>query len=88
MLHPLANTVQHYPWGSPDALRELYGFESPDRAPMAELWMGAHPKAPSLIVANGRETPLDRFIGEHPERTLGVSAGRFHGRLPFLLKVL
>ncbi|MGE6888377.1 type I phosphomannose isomerase catalytic subunit, partial [Serratia bockelmannii] len=30
-----------------DALTRLYGIANPNNQPMAELWMGAHPKSPS-----------------------------------------
>ena len=35
--------------GSHDALTRLYGIANPDNQPMAELWMGAHPKSPSCV---------------------------------------
>ena len=44
----LQNTIQHYPWGSITAIPEMLG-EAPDGTPQAELWMGAHPKAPSRV---------------------------------------
>ena len=47
--------------------------------------MGAHPSAPSGV----GWTTLDEVIAVAPERALGADcAGRFGGRLPFLLKVL
>ncbi|GAA3489147.1 mannose-6-phosphate isomerase, class I [Streptomyces cremeus] len=44
----LANTVRPYAWGSVTAIPELLGTE-PTGEPQAELWMGAHPGAPSRI---------------------------------------
>ncbi|SLM63100.1 Mannose-6-phosphate isomerase [Dickeya aquatica] len=44
-MQKMRNSVQHYAWGSRSALTERYGIENPDNLPMAELWMGAHPKA-------------------------------------------
>ena len=35
--------------GSKTALTELYGIANPDNLPMAELWMGAHPKSSSKV---------------------------------------
>lgn len=85
----LHNTVQRYAWGSPTAIPELLGIPNPDGEPQAELWMGAHPNAPSTVTRDGRELQLDQLIGADPERLLGArTAQRFDGRLPFLLKVL
>ena len=44
-MQKLINAVQNYAWGSHTALTELYGIANPDNLPMAELWMGAHPKS-------------------------------------------
>ena len=46
MISELSNVIQPYAWGSRRALAELRG-ESPSPTPEAELWMGAHPLAPS-----------------------------------------
>lgn len=40
----MINKIQHYDWGSKDALTKLYHIKNPQYLPMAELWMGAHPK--------------------------------------------
>jgi mannose-6-phosphate isomerase len=79
----LTNEVQHYSWGSTSAIPELLG-RAPDGRPWAELWIGAHPRAPSRI---GGE-PLDVRIAREPS-VLGDRSIASHGaRLPFLLKVL
>lgn len=84
----LENEIQHYAWGSPTAIPELLGI-SPSGAPHAELWMGAHPKAPSIIVMDGERIPLHLAIARDPEGILGRRvAGDFGGTLPFLFKVL
>ncbi|MFB6832827.1 mannose-6-phosphate isomerase, class I [Streptomyces hydrogenans] len=84
----LRTTVQSYDWGSRTLLPELLGVP-PTGSPQAELWMGAHPAAPSRISRGGVLAPLDRVIAEDPERELGaVTARRFGARLPFLLKLL
>lgn len=85
----LTNTVQPYAWGSPTAIPRLLGVDNPDGAPQAELWMGAHPTAPSRLERHGVETTLDAVIAADPVGELGAAtAERFGGRLPFLLKVL
>jgi mannose-6-phosphate isomerase len=82
----LMNTVRHYPWGSRTVIPELLGEPSPAERPYAELWMGAHPDAPSVL-SDG--TPLDKAIEEQPEELLGAEVHeRFGTRLPFLMKVL
>ncbi len=85
----LQNTVLHYAWGSPTSLPQLLGKENPSGRPWAELWMGAHPKAPSLVNCDGRWVSLKDLIEQHPQDMLGHrAAARFKNTLPYLLKVL
>jgi mannose-6-phosphate isomerase len=44
----LSNTVRPYAWGSTTAIPGLLGV-APTGEPQAEMWMGAHPGAPSRI---------------------------------------
>jgi mannose-6-phosphate isomerase len=82
---PLQNTVRDYAWGSPTALPELLGVE-PDGTPQAELWMGAHESAPSVLPSG--DTLYD-VVSADPEAVLGAdTAERFEGRFPFLAKLL
>ena len=61
----------------------------PTGEPQAELWMGAHPRAPSVLRRGTMERPLDRVIADAPEGELGADTARsFGGELPFLLKIL
>ena len=84
----LENTVRPYAWGSPTAIPQLLG-QPPSGEPQAELWMGAHPAAPSRIRRGGDEVTLIECISADPIRALGATvAGRFGPRLPFLLKVI
>jgi len=81
----LRPVIRPYPWGTRTAIAELQGRPVPAPGPEAELWMGAHPSAPSGV----GWTTLDEVIAAAPERALGADcAARFGGRLPFLLKVL
>ena len=85
-MYRLTNTTQHYAWGSPSAISDLLGRE-PSGQPEAELWMGAHPSAPSRV--DGGEATLLDFVSADPVGMLGPQvAARFKNRLPFLLKVL
>ncbi|NHB97514.1 mannose-6-phosphate isomerase [Photorhabdus stackebrandtii] len=86
----MINQIQHYSWGSKTALTHIYGVENPDDLPMAELWMGAHPKNSSIVVdpETGKPVALNELIASDPEKYLGKKVSdRFH-RLPFLFKVL
>ncbi|WP_445527292.1 mannose-6-phosphate isomerase, class I [Streptomyces cyslabdanicus] len=80
----LDNTIRPYAWGSTTAIPHLLGVE-PSGEPQAELWMGAHPGAPS-------RTPrgtLAEVIEAGPEEELGArTVAKFGPRLPFLLKIL
>ena len=85
----MQNRIQDYDWGSTSALALLQS-RTPSGGPEAELWMGAHPSAPSdLLVSDGRRLALPEAIGRFPEAVLGqATLNRFGPRLPFLLKVL
>src|SRR2546426_9920983 len=41
--------VRNYDWGTREAIAELQGRPVPAAGPEAELWMGAHPTAPSGV---------------------------------------
>ncbi len=85
----LEPVVQPYAWGSHTAIADLQGRPAPTERPEAELWMGAHPSAPSGVDRGGAGTTLDAVIAADPAGELGADcAARFGGRLPFLLKVL
>ena len=55
----MRNPVQHYAWGSREVLARLQGRPVPSPEPEAELWVGAHPSAPSVVVRDGRDEPLE-----------------------------
>ncbi|MBD2799340.1 mannose-6-phosphate isomerase [Xenorhabdus sp. M] len=86
----MTNNIQHYDWGSKTALTDIYGIQNPDNQPMAELWMGAHPKCSSLIADphTGESMTLNELIAKAPEQYLGKKVAHQFQRLPFLFKVL
>jgi mannose-6-phosphate isomerase len=85
----LENPIQNYAWGSRTAIAELLGRPSPAELPEAELWIGAHPKAPSRIASPPGLGTLDRVIQNDPVGLLGAEVcDRFGNELPFLFKVL
>jgi mannose-6-phosphate isomerase len=85
----LGCTVMPYTWGSRTAIASLLGRSTPSEGPEAELWMGAHPVAPSTAERWGERRSLAALVARDPEGELGASVVREFGpRLPFLLKLL
>jgi mannose-6-phosphate isomerase len=88
MFVAISNTPRPYAWGSTSAIAGLLGH-TPSGGPEAELWLGAHPGSPSVIVdpsAVGGARTLAEWIAADPATTLGRFASG--GQLPFLLKIL
>ena len=87
----LSNQVRAYPWGSTTAIPRLLGVP-PSGEPQAELWVGAHERAPSTLVRAGVRRPLDAVIADDPVGELGAELAEAAlagaGRLPFLAKVI
>ncbi len=73
--YKLNNKIQNYGWGTKNNeafIPKLLGFDAEKELPYAELWIGAHPKAPSEINLGGKQVDLNKL----------------NIKLPFLLKVL
>jgi mannose-6-phosphate isomerase len=84
----LKNSVQEYAWGSRTAIQKLLG-NPPTGVPWAELWLGAHPKAPSMVDFMGQWVALDFLIDQYSSPILGQTiAGKFNNTLPYLFKIL
>lgn len=86
----MVNPVMAYAWGSLDAIATLQGRPATGVAE-AELWMGAHPQAPSELAddGSGADQSLDAVIAADPVGVLGQQCvDQFGPRLPFQLKVL
>lgn len=88
---------QNYAWGKIGESSAVARFanandpsvEIDESLPYAELWMGTHPKVPTVL-ASSREN-LSDLIGTNPEKFLGKEVmEKFHlvNELPFLFKVL
>jgi len=85
----LDSPIRDYAWGSRSVLALLQGRPSPSPGPEAELWVGAHPGAPSTLDGEDGPVSLADAIAVAPNGWLGADAvARFGPRLPFLLKVL
>jgi mannose-6-phosphate isomerase len=81
----LDNPVRPYAWGSTTTIPRLLGL-APTGRPQAELWMGAHPAAPSLLRSGGS---LTKRIESDPTGMLSAPVvRRFGARLPFLMKII
>jgi mannose-6-phosphate isomerase len=88
MFVAITNRPRPYAWGSRTAIAELLGREASGE-PEAELWLGAHPGSPSVILdpaQTGGAKDLAEWIAADPQTALGPYAST--GRLPFLLKIL
>jgi mannose-6-phosphate isomerase len=84
----LENPVRDYAWGSATDIPEFLGIPA-DGGPVAELWIGAHPDSPSLVVDDGKSETLTHEIAARPAAELGPQViSRFGPRLPFLLKAI
>jgi mannose-6-phosphate isomerase len=83
----LRTSIQPYAWGSTTAIPAILG-EEPTGRPQAEMWIGAHPVAPSRVVRDGVEVALDELVTADPDSELGTDTARRFGRFPFLLKIL
>lgn len=84
----LRGTVQPYAWGSREALPRIMGVP-PTGEPQAELWLGAHPRGPSMLRRGGEDLSFDEVIAADPVGELGAETARSFGdELPFLLKIL
>ncbi len=85
----LENPIRHYAWGSHTAIARLQRRPNPTAQPEAELWMGAHPSAPSRIRNGDAWLPLTDVLRDASKEVLGSRvATRFGSDLPFLFKVL
>lgn len=88
-MQKMINAIQNYAWGSSDALTKLYGIANPEGKPMAELWMGAHPKSSSYVeMPAASRCSLRDMINGDPAKYLGHKVAQHFGELPFLFKVL
>ena len=84
-IYRLTCATRDYAWGSTTLIPRFLGRPA-DGRPQAELWVGAHPGAPSRL-PDGRT--LGELVAADPEHVLGArTSTRFGPRLPFLMKAL
>lgn len=103
-MQALACGTQSYDWGKTAADSEvasLVGADTNEAKRYAELWIGAHPKLPSMVLSSGEQ--LQDFLSANRERYLGSDHVDYFSKwkvdrtqadtlaatsVPFLLKVL
>ncbi|XP_018568239.1 mannose-6-phosphate isomerase [Anoplophora glabripennis] len=86
--------VQNYAWGKKGSKSKVAtlisnvdkDFKLNEDVPYAELWMGTHINAPSIVKETGEK--LSSVISNHPEYLGEKVSNLFDGELPFLFKVL
>jgi len=79
----LESSIRNYDWGKTTGLSSVLGTR-PSGEPEAELWMGAHPGAPSKTSATGVDTSdLRTLLEQNPD-----FVGESRAELPYLFKVL
>ena len=81
-IRKIKGIVKDYAWGNRDYIPSLIGGYT--GKPQAELWFGVHPSGDSVINDTLRLSELIYSDREY----LGSEWDRYHGRLPFLMKVL
>ncbi|KAG2223875.1 hypothetical protein INT45_012748 [Circinella minor] len=85
--------TQSYDWGKLGDVSKVARYaqqsgESIDPSkPYAELWMGTHPNAPSIVIDDAH-TPLQSLIHKYPELSTQTIYDQYNGDLPFLFKIL
>lgn len=87
-MYVMTNCIQNYSWGSKRIISEILGRSIPSQKEEAELWMGAHPLAPSQIIKEKSFLSLDKWIQENPRDVLGENAFQRFKSLPFLFKLM
>ena len=87
-IYRLKSPIRDYRWGILNGISHLFSWPS-SNGPEAELWMGAHPSAPSpLEQPAGDNTDLLQLILSDPEAHLGADVTERFENLPYLFKVL
>lgn len=88
MPYKLLPRFQDYPWGDLHYLQKLCHLQDKIGTPIAEMWLGAHPRSSSEILAGEQLIPLNQAIEADPQKHLGQAINLYQQRLPYLFKVL
>ncbi len=82
-MHFLHGSIQHYAWGTMEAIPELLRLQ-PDGTPHAEYWLGTHAQGPAWA----GDVSLPQLIAGDPGQLGERVRAAFGDELPFLMKVL
>ncbi|KAI8100092.1 phosphomannose isomerase type I [Halteromyces radiatus] len=91
-IYRLQCQTQSYDWGKLGSESKVAQFASKSgitvdpTKPYAELWMGTHPNAPSVIMDNSES--LKSLIKQNPSLSTQAIYDQYNGDLPFLFKIL
>lgn len=86
MVYLVSGIVKSYAWGSGTAIQRFTGGGR-EGSPLAEMWYGAHPAAPSVCPAIG--VGLGECLARFPDLAIGADfTARFGKCLPYLLKLI
>ncbi len=82
--------LKDYDWGSPYSIQKITGNKELEGKPVAELWIGSHPKGEgSVIDSEGNAVRISRFIEKNSSAVLGSRCSKkYGGKLPFLFKII
>ncbi len=86
--YPMKNPIRDYDWGHADLIPRFLNLDWPAGKPAAEVWMGAHPLAPSMLNIQGRWLGMDDWLQSNREEALSSEIAGSCGSLPFLFKLL
>ena len=65
-IYKLTNQFKNYEWGSSRMIPEFLNLKNDDNSPFAEMWMGTHSGAPSVVSKDGRLIGLRELTGGLP----------------------
>lgn len=91
-IYRLQCKTQSYDWGKLGNVSKVAtyakasGTSVDDATPYAELWMGTHPNAPSIV--HNQDITLEKLIKENVELSTKEVHDQYKGDLPFLFKIL
>ncbi|RCH84325.1 Mannose-6-phosphate isomerase, partial [Rhizopus stolonifer] len=86
--------TQSYDWGKLGDVSKVAtyakasGLDTDNSTPYAELWMGTHPNAPSVVLGDENNTTLRQLIKDRVELSTQKVYDQYEGDLPFLFKIL
>jgi len=87
----LIGKIQNYTWGTKNQdafIPQFLNTPVEKDKPYAELWMGAHSKAPADIVIDNKNISFADLIKNYPQEILGSQVHSRFNSLPFLFKIL